>query len=93
MDEGSTVTADEYLPRGFAAKGAGVRESKFGEMEGAKERGLLSGIGMRAGRKPMVDSFADRNEDEAELFQAEAAALRLRGAPKLLDETLRQPRN
>jgi len=45
-------------PSGFAAKRAGVRESKFGEMQGAKECGFLSGIGKHAGRKPVIDSFA-----------------------------------
>jgi hypothetical protein len=66
-----------------------VRESKFGEMQGTKECGLLSAIGKYSGRKPMVDFFAGGGEDNAELLPAEAAGLRLCRAPKLLDETLR----
>ena len=62
-------------------------------MQGAEERGLLSGNWKHAGRKPMVDSFADGGEDKAEFLAAEAASLRLRLAPKLLDQTLRQPGN
>jgi hypothetical protein len=70
-----------------------VRESEFGEMEGTKESSFLSGIWKHSGRKAIIDSLADRAERYAELVQAQATRLRLCRAPKLLDETQREPKN
>ena len=89
LDEGSTVTKQKYLPRGFVAQGAGVRKSEFGEMEGSTECCFLGKIGMIALWKAIVDLFADGSQRGAELLKAEAAGFGFGSSPKLVDQARR----
>ena len=75
------------------AKSAAMGQRQFRKMEGAEECSFLRKIGNNARRKTIVDLFAESEEDDAELLAAQAVALRLSRAPKLLNDAGRESLN